>query len=196
MSLTSTSSPEAKDDIEESISWSMDKAIDAAIMLSSDVMKSHEGEPHYPADEPGDFGTNGSMTTPTSGEVSGKSKPGKNRGPYPYATTGEVASKSRPKGWNKKSSGKYWSSVSKGPHGECIKHVGGNVDDPHAFCAWAEHEATGHWPAERRGKKTEKQVMPSTSMPSNPTMPSTVSLSQKTSVSQFRGGLSVGQRSL
>lgn len=142
------------------ISWSLDKAVDAAIMASSTIMKAYRGEPPYPADEAEDDGTHGSMADPASGEVAHDIRHAKTTGPYSgQVTSGSVARKARPKGWTKGSSKDFWESVSeKGPHARCVEHVGGTVDDPHAFCAWAEHEATGHWPGERRGKATEEKA--------------------------------------
>lgn len=34
-------------------------------------------------------------------------------------------------------------------HEDCVRQNQGKVDDPHAFCAWLEHQATGKWPAEK-----------------------------------------------
>ena len=137
------------------ISWS----VDAAIMATNTIMKSM-GEPDYPADDPEDYGINGSMADPTIGEVASDSQHPASVGPYAGSVTiGSISRKARPKGWTKGSSEDFWESVSeKGPHSRCVEHVGGTVDDPHAFCAWAEHEGTGHWPGERRGKNTEEKA--------------------------------------
>lgn len=68
------------------------------------------------------------------------------------------------RGWTKESHRDYWKKISRamnlasrvvyrgepGGHTACVERMRGKVDDPHAFCAWAEHEATGYWPREKR----------------------------------------------
>ena len=34
-------------------------------------------------------------------------------------------------------------------HADCVEQNTGKVSDPHAFCAWLEHQTTGSWPAEK-----------------------------------------------
>lgn len=56
------------------------------------------------------------------------------------------------KGWTKESRKEFWEKISKGEpggHTACAERMRGKVRDPHAFCATAEHRATGHWPAEK-----------------------------------------------
>jgi len=182
------------------------KSMDAAIMLSSAIINGRD-EPPYPADEPEDDGTYGAMPDPADGEVA-HDLAGSARNVGPYAGDvkerggpGIPVEKSRPKGWTKSSSSQYWDKVSKGSHDECVEHVGGNVDDPHAFCAWAEHEGTGHWPGERR--KAEKQMPTAGMAPQAPPTPPTVSTrptilarSQPNSVNVFKDGISTGRRPL
>lgn len=58
---------------------------------------------------------------------------------------------SKQRGWTKESHKSFWRKISKrepGGHTACVERMRGKVDDPHAFCAWAEHEATGRWPRE------------------------------------------------
>lgn len=50
-------------------SYPIKKTVDSAIMATDSILKSHRGEPHYPADLPEDYGIHGSMTDPTEGEV-------------------------------------------------------------------------------------------------------------------------------
>jgi hypothetical protein len=143
------------EELESSVSWSLD----AVVMVSDSILKA-VGEPSYPADEPEDDGIHGSMARPAYGSVAHDIEHPETEGPYSGSvTSGEVANKAgKPKGWGRGSSRKFWESVSKGPHSKCMEHVGGTVDDPHAFCAWAEHEGTGHWPAERREEKAAEDV--------------------------------------
>lgn len=80
------------------------------------------------------------------------------------------------RGWTKESHESYWRNISEnamksadilkalvsnlqlatialgepGGHTACVERMTGKVDDPHAFCAWAEHEGSGYWPAEKR----------------------------------------------
>lgn len=79
-----------------------------------------------------------------------------------------VARLSKQTGWTPQSHRRWWQSIqnavqapsalAKGPHEHCVQQVQGHVHDPHAFCAWAEHEATGSWPAERAHHETAKAV--------------------------------------
>lgn len=69
-------------------------------------------------------------------------------------------------GWTRNSHKKWWDHVSdqadkgeleKGPHTNCFEKLQGHVKDPHALCAWQEHEATGKWPAERVAEERSKE---------------------------------------
>jgi len=88
----------------------------------------------------------------------------------------EVSKLQKQRGWDKESHESYWRNISEnamqgdealkglvgnlmlatialgepGGHTACVERMTGKVDDPHAFCAWAEHEGSGHWPAEKR----------------------------------------------
>lgn len=68
--------------LESTISWSVEKAVDAVLMASSTIMKAHNGEPHYPADEEEDDGIHGSMPDPTFGEVAHDVQHAGQAGPY------------------------------------------------------------------------------------------------------------------
>lgn len=67
-------------------SSSLRKSADAAIMISGMIMNGVE--PNYPADEPEDDGTHGSMPDPTDGEVSSDIEHTEEDGPMPEPTFG------------------------------------------------------------------------------------------------------------
>lgn len=93
-----------------------------------------------------------------------------------HSVTDDVAKLKKQRGWTKESHEKYWRGISEnamksadvlkglmgnlmlatialgepGGHTACVERMTGKVDDPHAFCAWAEHEGSGYWPAEKR----------------------------------------------
>jgi uncharacterized membrane protein len=61
------------------------------------------------------------------------------------------------RGWTPESHRGFWSKISSGlekdgpgGHRACVGRMEGKVDDPHAFCAWAEAESTGQWPSEKK----------------------------------------------
>jgi hypothetical protein len=41
----------------------------------------------------------------------------------------------------------------------CVTDKTGKVDDPEAFCAWLEHEITGHWPGENSLNLSKKTIV-------------------------------------
>ena len=54
-----------------------------------------------------------------------------------------------------------WEAVWEGvgsSHTSCVEHMEGRVTDAPAFCAWLEHEATGHWPAEKVEKDMSREI--------------------------------------
>lgn len=62
------------------------------------------------------------------------------------------------RGWTPESHQDFWGRISSadiekgepGGHMACVGRMNGKVDDPHAFCAWAEAQATGEWPGEHK----------------------------------------------
>jgi len=53
---------------------------------------------------------------------------------------------------------KTWKSYGGEFYG-CVEKASSWSENPEAYCAFLEHEATGHWPAEKKGKKTKASLI-------------------------------------
>ena len=90
---------------------------------------------------------------------------------YPMTEPRKAEKFAKQAGWTEESRKKFWEKISRavgaqeaasllalatlslgepGGHTACVERMEGKVDDPHAFCSYAEHEATGYWPREKR----------------------------------------------